>query len=505
MKTIKLISILFFVAVFCSCKLANLQDEVKEVAFTNPLGFYTEISPVESRTGMNFIDERKVLIITSGGADEFEYEIIDNNIKLIAIWDKSLVTTLSFRVIDNSKFEIENLYPSIPEDPPTYMVFEQGNVKKPESGILKGAWVDKESFGLQFIDFFSDNQARFGMYGKNFERYDTLEYRLFDNQIAIKFLSDNQETIHNLIKIDDETIEISDFTVIPENPNKTYLKRDIITETHNDTIVIGHHQIYYDFSNDFRIEIDSVLNDSRCPTGVLCDWEGNAAVRLDLIVTGNYHYQFTLNTNRKFQTDTVINDIKFELVELAPYPEDGKGIAQKDYSVKILASKVGGNPIKSNVLLLKVDYTTYTFEGGKELDLDKSSDAFTITNEYLDPGDFGSIKLFYSEIGETLFYGTIIWAGSGEILYPKNWLLAENFDRALTDDYIFPANGFEDVFNPNGAIFDYQKIWGHVQNVIKAREYLKSNPKQVVKLFLYTPSVGSGNPEEWKWIIFLKK
>jgi hypothetical protein len=153
MKTIKLVSILFFIAVFCSCKLVNVQDEV----------------------------------------------------------------------------------------------FEQDNVKKPEPklGILKGAWVDKESYALQFIDFFSDTQARFGMYGKNFERYDTLAYRLFDNQIAIRFLSgnDSQETIHNLIKINDETIEISGLTDIPENPGKTYLKRDIITETQNDTIVIGHNQI----------------------------------------------------------------------------------------------------------------------------------------------------------------------------------------------------------------------------------------------------------------------
>ncbi|MDR3261018.1 MAG: hypothetical protein LBT78_04200 [Tannerella sp.] len=161
--------------------------------------------------------------------------------------------------------------------------------------------------------------------------------------------------------------------------------------------------------------------------------------------------------------------------------------------------------IKSNVLLLKVDYTTNTFEGGKELVFTAPSESFTITSQYIEPSDFGSIKLFYSETGETLFYGTIIWIGSGEILYPENWLLAEDFDRTLTEDFVSPRNGFEDIFNPHDETFDYHAIWAHVQHVVKAREYLQSNPNQTVKLFLYTPSVGVGNPKEWKWILFLKK
>jgi len=43
-----------------------------------------------------------------------------------------------------------------------------------------------------------------------------------------------------------------------------------------------------------------------------------------------------------------------------------------------------------------------------------------------------------------------------------------------------------------------------VQSLVKVREYLSKNPKTPVKLFLYTPSVGAGNPEDWDWIIFLK-
>jgi len=61
---------------------------------------------------------------------------------------------------------------------------------KSDSELIKGTWVDSESYALQFIDFYSDNQAKFGLFSKNFEKYELFNYRLFDNQIAIYFLED---------------------------------------------------------------------------------------------------------------------------------------------------------------------------------------------------------------------------------------------------------------------------------------------------------------------------
>ena len=212
----------------------------------------------------------------------------------------------------------------------------------PDFEYLKGTWIDNESFAMQFIDFYSNNQARFGMYSKNSEKYDSFNYRIIEsNQITIDFLGDNEsnETIHDLIKIGNDTIEISDLTVIPENPNKVYLRREIITEKQNDTIVIGYNQIYYDFVNDFRLQLDSVLNDSRCSNGGICVWEGNASVRLDLIIGGNYQHDLVLNTNKSFTTDTLIDNINFNLAGLIPYPELNELIDNKDYFVKIITEK----------------------------------------------------------------------------------------------------------------------------------------------------------------------
>lgn len=212
----------------------------------------------------------------------------------------------------------------------------------PDYEYLKGTWIDKESFGMQFIDFYSENQARFGMYSKDFEKYDSFNYRIINsNQIAINWIGDNEqnETFHDLIKNGNDTIEISDLTVIPENPNKIYLRREIVTEKQNDTIIIRYNQEYFDFNNDFRLRIDSVLTDSRCAAGANCKWEGNAEVRLDLILQGNRQHFLILNTNQDFRTDTLVENINYKLVGLLPYPEINETIANEDYTIKIMIEK----------------------------------------------------------------------------------------------------------------------------------------------------------------------
>jgi len=159
----------------------------------------------------------------------------------------------------------------------------------------------------------------------------------------------------------------------------------------------------------------------------------------------------------------------------------------------------------NKVLMLMVDYTTNTFKGGKELGFAGNLETFTITREYKAPSDFGYLKLFYEEVNELLFSGTIIWMGLGKMEFPKVLLSANQFQRVDIHNYIPPKNGFENILDLTNQPFDYELVWVAVQSLAKTREYLHSNPEQVVKLFLYTPSVGVGNPEDWYWIIYLKK
>lgn len=162
-------------------------------------------------------------------------------------------------------------------------------------------------------------------------------------------------------------------------------------------------------------------------------------------------------------------------------------------------------PVQDNkVLLLKVDYTTNTFEGGKELIFNDTTSTFTIDTEYQSPGDFGGIQLYYQELNTKIFDGSIIWNGTGKVNFPESFEPASSFDVTLTNDFVFPTEGFENVFNPNNETYDYQTIWSAVQSLVKAREFVLSNPDAKARIFLYTPSVGIGNPQEWDWIIILK-
>jgi hypothetical protein len=93
----------------------------------NLSGVYTETLPINGRLQLNFIDGNTVIKTETGSTfeDEFTYEIISNVIKLTPNWDNSTVTEFEIQIINSSKFEIENLYPSIPENPTTYMTFEK--------------------------------------------------------------------------------------------------------------------------------------------------------------------------------------------------------------------------------------------------------------------------------------------------------------------------------------------------------------------------------------------
>ena len=67
------------------------------------------------------------------------------------------------------------------------------------------------------------------------------------------------------------------------------------------------------------------INDSRCPNGVMCFWEGNASVEFNL-TTKSEKYNFTLDTHYHpmFVNDTVIEGVKYQLINVLPYPDINK-------------------------------------------------------------------------------------------------------------------------------------------------------------------------------------
>ena len=95
---------------------------------------------------------------------------------------------------------------------------------------------------------------------------------------------------------------------------------------------------------------DSVLSDSRCPTGATCVWEGYATVSLKLTTHDNENHKVELNTNPDFSIDTMIGNIYLLLTDLTPYPDINTAIDPKDYKVNITIANI--DELKSNAQII---------------------------------------------------------------------------------------------------------------------------------------------------------
>jgi hypothetical protein len=71
------------------------------------------------------------------------------------------------------------------------------------------------------------------------------------------------------------------------------------------------------------------IGDSRCPTGVVCIWQGEATVNLE--VKESTVFEVVLSTFHH-PVDTVNNFI-FKLIDVLPYPVHGVEVPEKDKKV----------------------------------------------------------------------------------------------------------------------------------------------------------------------------
>jgi hypothetical protein len=105
--------------------------------------------------------------------------------------------------------------------------------------------------------------------------------------------------------------------------------------TLNDTVDLKYSELYCNSKNEIRLSFDSIT-DSRCPIGATCIWEGNGRVKLRVLQSGESPVAFWLNTHPDFLTDTIVNGIRYELIDLLPYPELDKEYQLDDYIIQLL-------------------------------------------------------------------------------------------------------------------------------------------------------------------------
>jgi hypothetical protein len=123
MRNLKLIALLIFIGIYSSC---SNDDNENNLILT---GIYIESMPFSGTHQLNFVDNNTLILKARNSTDEeFIYELSNNMIKLSPIRDLSQTWELEINLINNSKFEITNIfYASIPEDDDTleFVTFEK--------------------------------------------------------------------------------------------------------------------------------------------------------------------------------------------------------------------------------------------------------------------------------------------------------------------------------------------------------------------------------------------
>ncbi len=88
------------------------------------------------------------------------------------------------------------------------------------------------------------------------------------------------------------------------------------------------------------IRFSAVRDESRCPTGVQCVWEGNAAVIVEVSSKKKEVVQATLNTNNSIKPNQLEHKgYNIKLVRLNPYPKADQRIDPRDYEAVLLVTK----------------------------------------------------------------------------------------------------------------------------------------------------------------------
>ncbi len=165
--------------------------------------------------------------------------------------------------------------------------------------------------------------------------------------------------------------------------------------------------------------------------------------------------------------------------------------------------------LQKHILISKVDYLTFRYKGFYALNV---TDKLNTGNEipflanYQSPGDFGYIKLFYRNTNNLLMDGTIIWSGCGSLSFPTSFRAGQRLSNGLP----YPGQSRIAFINEEGHYTtvsddtELQRIWHTLSRQKEFRHYFGHTSKKIA-VYLYTPSVGVGNPADAYYLVFTEQ
>ncbi len=91
-------------------------------------------------------------------------------------------------------------------------------------------------------------------------------------------------------------------------------------------------------SQQLSLKFLSVSEDSRCPQGTNCIWEGNGKVNIQLTSQSQTSDTVELNTAMSLPSEATYLNYNISLLDLQPYPLAGSTLQQSEYIATVSVS-----------------------------------------------------------------------------------------------------------------------------------------------------------------------
>jgi len=87
---------------------------------------------------------------------------------------------------------------------------------------------------------------------------------------------------------------------------------------------------------DWTVQVQALVDDSRCPLDATCFWEGDAVVRVAVFRKKTRLLLAELHTNRTFSNEAAFGTHRVRLVTIAPPKRSAASIAAKAYTITLI-------------------------------------------------------------------------------------------------------------------------------------------------------------------------
>ena len=213
------------------------------------------------------------------------------------------------------------------------------------------------------------------------------------------------------------------------------------------------------------------------------------------------------------------NDIYANVYEIFLYMDDHmKWVELRIYNARagqpsdeFNESDLEAADLQKNILISKVDYLTYRPRGFYAMNVQNpviSGNEIPFVAQYQAPADFGWFKLFYQTTDNLLAHGSITWMGCGELMFPESFRAGQKLNCGMP----YPGQNKIAYIDDNGHYctvnssqeVGLQRIWQTLSKQEEFQHYYNNSHKKVA-VYLYTPSVGIGDPADWYYLVFTEQ